>query len=165
MSKGHRVPRHEALSLAHEFLDITHYAWEAAVVCGSIRRRKATVGDLDIVVAPINEMALREACINMFKRDTKVGNYKGIDIQLTPCIQFDMGAALLYATGSGEFNMYMRGVAKAKGLLLNRSGLWNRDKSKLVASSTEEAIFEALRLNFIEPEFRDEYYKSSWTRV
>jgi len=66
----------------------------------------------------------------------------------------EWGAALLYFTGSKNFNIRMRNAAIAKGWKLNEYGLWDGDK--LIAGKTEEEIFEALGWEFVEPTAREE---------
>ena len=163
MSKGRRIFRQLAVEIASDFLDHIHNAYDYAVVCGSVRRMKDTVGDLDIVIVPKTNNKMSKALIMVFGRDSRIGKYRDTDIQLVPCMDFEIGAAVLYATGSSKFNLYMRAVAKSKNLLLNRNGLWRRDKTELLASSSEEAIFKALGMKYIEPEGRNEYYQSSWS--
>ncbi len=64
--------------------------------------------------------------------------------------------ALLYATGSGQFNVRMRAVAKKKGYLLNQRGLYKKDGTKLVRipADSEREIFEALGMTYREPAAR-----------
>jgi DNA polymerase (family 10) len=64
-----------------------------------------------------------------------------------------LGAAMLYATGSQAHLTQLETLAKRKGLSLDASGL--RRNGKLIAGSTEDEIYHALGLSFIEPELRE----------
>lgn len=61
--------------------------------------------------------------------------------------------ALLYATGSGHFNLLMRAQAKRKGFLLNQRGLWKNGKR--VAIKDENEIFKTLGMKYKKPEERN----------
>lgn len=61
---------------------------------------------------------------------------------------------LLYATGSGQFNLRMRAVAKKRGLLLNQNGVYHRDSMELIPTKTEEDIFKVVGVNYLPPEKR-----------
>ena len=63
------------------------------------------------------------------------------------------GASLLYATGSEQHLRELAEVAKSQGMTLSAEGL--RRGRKLVASKSEEAIYDALGLQYIEPELRE----------
>ena len=64
--------------------------------------------------------------------------------------------ALLYFTGSGEYNKKMRGVAESLGYLLNEYGLYKLDgnKKKLINVKSEKDIFDKLGMEYLEPEKR-----------
>ena len=63
--------------------------------------------------------------------------------------------ALLYATGSGAFNMIMRAQAKRKGYLLNQKGLYNRQTGRPIQITTEKDIFRKLNMRYRTPAERD----------
>ena len=65
------------------------------------------------------------------------------------------GAAALYFTGSQAHNIRLRGLAAARGWLLNEYGLWNEHR-ELIAADTEEAIYAALGLPPIPPPLRED---------
>jgi len=60
----------------------------------------------------------------------------------------------LFLTGPQEFNIIMRGRAKRKGMILNQKGLYNRETREWIAGENEEEIFNALGLEYKEPELR-----------
>ncbi|HEX9494787.1 MAG TPA: nucleotidyltransferase domain-containing protein, partial [Candidatus Limnocylindria bacterium] len=133
-------------------------------VCGSLRRWKETIGDIDLLVAsdaaaPI--MAAFTGAPNveriLAQGDTKssVIVERGLQIDLRVVPPVSWGAALLYFTGSKEHNVRLRGYALRKKLLLNEYGLYRVGEEKTgdpVASRTEEDIYAALGMDWIPPE-------------
>ena len=65
-----------------------------------------------------------------------------------------LGAMMMFLTGPQEFNIRTRGMAKRKGMVLNQKGIYDRETRSLIASETEEDMFNALGLPYTEPEFR-----------
>ncbi|HLB58545.1 MAG TPA: DNA polymerase/3'-5' exonuclease PolX [Bdellovibrionota bacterium] len=131
-------------------------------VAGSFRRRKETVGDLDILVTGDTSSPV----LNGFKKYTEIksvlasGETK-VTVRLLSGIQVDVrflepksfGAALCYFTGSKEHNVALRNIAKKKAMKLSEYGLF---KGKaMVAGKTEEEIYKKLGLEFIPPELRE----------
>jgi DNA polymerase (family 10) len=116
-------------------------AWAA----GSVRRRKETVGDIDILVV----VDKPENAIERFELPEG-----GIKADLRFVGPESYGAALLHFTGSKTHNVALRGLAIRKGLKLNEYGLWRGEK--LIAGKTEEEIYDALGLQYIEPEMRED---------
>ncbi|MEA2660861.1 MAG: polymerase [Chloroflexota bacterium] len=138
-------------------------------VCGSVRRWKETIGDVDLLVAsddaaPI--MAAFTAAPNveriLAQGDTKssVIVERGLQIDLRVVPAASWGAALLYFTGSKEHNVRLRGYALRKKLLLNEYGLYRVGEEKggtPIASRTEEDIYAALGMDWIPPELREDH--------
>ncbi len=136
---------------------------ERATIAGSIRRRRETVGDADILViarraAPVMERvaALPEVARVLAKGDTKIsvrlaGGLQ-MDVRVVPRVSF--GAALHYFTGSKAHNVALRQIAIKKGLKLNEYGVFRGDTS--IAGKTEEEVYAALDLPFIPPELRED---------
>lgn len=164
-----RVPREQMVPLVAEIVyALADYVGQVEVA-GSFRRQKETVADLEFVIAkPVGILHImfdgfHKWChanmLNIRGVDERVsGVYKNVqlDFEITPPDNF--GAALLYFTGSKEFNIGMRARAKELGYKLNQRGLYvvdMYDDSSLVASETEEDIFEALSLAFIPPQQRE----------
>lgn len=130
---------------------------------GSFRRRKETVGDLDILVtctrgSPIMEHFTRyedvEKVISKGKTKSTVllrSNFQ-VDLRVVP--EASYGAALLYFTGSKEHNIGVRKIGGRKGLKLNEYGLFSGEKR--VAGRTETEVYRTLGLAYIEPELRED---------
>jgi len=135
---------------------------EQVVVAGSVRRQKKDIGDIDILVISANPKAVMEAFVKMpgVIKVWGVGETKasvtvntGCDIDLRIVSKDSFGAALLYFTGSKEYNIFLRKLAQKKGLKLNEYGLFS--KNKKIAGKTEEEIFQALGLAWVSPEKRE----------
>jgi DNA polymerase (family X) len=132
-----------------------------ATLAGSIRRKKETVGDIDILAIAkdpkkaINRfLKMSEMSKIWGKGETKVSARlkQGIDIDLRVIPQKSYGAALLYFTGPKEHNITLRKIAIAQGYKLNEYGLFKGNK--LVVGKTERGIYKKLGLKFISPEKR-----------
>ncbi|KAA0139952.1 DNA polymerase/3'-5' exonuclease PolX [Gimesia chilikensis] len=129
---------------------------------GSCRRRKETVGDLDILVTSsepdevMDALADHELVSKVLARgDTKqrVRLNSGLELDLRVVPEESYGAALLYFTGSKEHNIVLRRRSQDRGLKLNEYGLFKKDK--LVSGKTEEEVYKSLDLPWIPPEIRE----------
>ena len=137
-------------------------------VCGSLRRKKATVADADILVCTGNSeqvwQALKIILANQKKNVTAEGNRKislteghGFQIDISFCSTQEWGASLLHFTGSSRFNVYCRQIAKNRGWSLNQYGLWEANgvgTNRIPDAETEEEILEKLGLEYEPPEER-----------
>jgi DNA polymerase (family 10) len=135
---------------------------EQVELAGSFRRRKETVGDLDLLVCGGHPDRVMEAFIHqtdvaevLGRGDTKssVRLANGLQVDLRHVPRESFGAALLYFTGSKEHNIELRKIAIEKGLSLNEYGL-TRGK-RMEAGRTEEEVYRALGLKWIPPELRE----------
>jgi DNA polymerase (family 10) len=130
---------------------------------GSYRRRKETVGDLDILVttsgssAPIINTftAYPEVVEVLAKGDTKASVIlrDKIQVDLRVVEPGSFGAALQYFTGSKEHNVAVRKIAKDKGLKLSEYGVFKGEE--MVAGKTEEKVYNAVGMSLIPPELRE----------
>lgn len=75
-----------------------------------------------------------------------------IDIRFLPYDSFY--TALLYFTGSGEFNKVMRNIAKDKGYKLSEYGLYKLSTGDKILINSEEEVFEILNMDYLEPHLR-----------
>lgn len=132
-----------------------------AAVAGSIRRRQETIGDIDILATTSEPERVMEKFIGLAevaevlehgptKTAVRLANGVQADLRVIPEASF--GAALQYFTGSKEHNVRLRKMAIAKKMKLNEYGLWRGKKN--VAARTEEEVYGALGLDYIEPELR-----------
>jgi DNA polymerase (family 10) len=140
-------------------------AVERALCCGSLRRLRETVADVDIVVATREPAPVREAFVKLpmvreviGSGDTKASalTATGLQVDLRIVEPRQFGAACQYFTGSKAHNIKLRQRALARGWLLNEYGLSRADTGELIASETEEAIYGALGLPFVPPPMRED---------
>ena len=135
-------------------------------VAGSYRRRKETVGDLDILVTCRHDSPVMDRFVN-YEDITEVsakGKTKatvrlrgGLQVDLRVVPQVSYGAALYYFTGSKEHNVEVRKIAVDKGLRINEYGVFRGedDDEERIAGGSEEEVFKAVDLPYIEPELRE----------
>lgn len=134
-------------------------------VAGSVRRRQATIGDLDFVAASTDPQAVMDAFVSLpiVERVLQHGEKKSAvvlaggrqaDLRVVAPEQF--GAALHLFTGSKEHNVAMRVRAKERGLKLNEYGVWPADGGPSLACADEADVFRALGLPWIAPELRED---------
>jgi DNA polymerase (family X) len=133
------------------------------VPAGSYRRRKETIGDIDILATSDKPEKLMDYFVKfdgisdvLAKGSTKtmVRLKIGLDADLRVVSEESFGAALAYFTGSKDHNIAMRELAIKKGLKLNEYGLFDKN-GKMIAGRTEEEIYKALDLEWIPPEMRE----------
>ncbi len=133
-----------------------------AEVAGSFRRKKDTVGDLDILVTASQPHRVIEHFVRFpgVKNIISKGQTRSTLI-LTSDLQVDLraveaesyGSALHYFTGSKAHNIAIRSIAQKAGLKINEYGVFKGDKR--IAGREEKDIFSAVGLPFIEPELRE----------
>ncbi len=133
-----------------------------ATLAGSARRRRETVGDLDMLVVADDAPPIMEYFIAMpdveevlanggTKSAVRLKNGLQVDLRVVPAESY--GAALNYFTGSRDHNIALRQIAQDQGLKLNEYGLFRNDVA--IAGFTEEGIYAALSLQFVPPELRE----------
>jgi DNA polymerase (family 10) len=142
---------------------------ETITPAGSLRRGKDNVGDLDLLVTgPACEPEVVEAAVAhvatlplidklLAKGQNKVSftlrNNLQVDVRLLPRSSY--GAALQYFTGSKHHNVALRQRAIKRGLTLSEYALLRLEDNVIVASATEAEIYNALGLDYIPPELRE----------
>ena len=133
------------------------------VVAGSYRRRRDTVGDLDVVVTAEDGAEVGDklagyenvgAVLAHGPTRTTVLLRSGLQVDVRAVPEQSYGAALLYFTGSQAHNIALRGLAAHRGWKLNEYGLFSGRRR--IAGSTEEEIYKKLGLAFIPPELRED---------
>jgi DNA polymerase (family 10) len=162
-----RTPISVALPLAERIVahmlevpGVTHASY-----CGSLRRFSETIGDIDVVVASDDASPVMEALVSMSfverviargESKTSVVTRRGTQIDLRVVAKSQLGAARLYFTGSKGHNIKLRQRALTRGWTLNEYALSVIEGGKVVASETEEQIYEALGLPWIPPVLRED---------
>jgi len=155
------APRRFKLALAAQYAEpLAKYL--GAVVAGSYRRRKDTVGDLDFLVVSdepekvgarfVKYPEVKEVLASGTTRSS-VRLAWGIQADLRVVPRESYGAALHYFTGSKAHNIAVRKLGIARGLKINEYGVWRGEKR--VAGETEESVYAAVGLPYIEPELRE----------
>ncbi len=133
------------------------------VAAGSYRRRRETVGDLDILATSRDPSAVSDRLVGydnvaeVLARGptrTTVVLRSGQQVDLRVVLQVSYGAALLYFTGSKAHNIALRGLAIQNGWKLNEYGLF--DGKRRIAGRTEEELYKKLGLVFVPPELRED---------
>ncbi len=154
-----------------------------AIAAGSVRRRKETIGDADILVVSAKPKEVMDHFASMpdvvsviahgeTKSSVKLKSGINVDLRVVPKESY--GAALNYFTGSKDHNVALRKIAVARGWKLNEYGLFSlkggrgvdgrRDtagsskkdvREKMIAGATEEELYKAFGMDYIEPELRE----------
>ncbi|HVT81201.1 MAG TPA: DNA polymerase/3'-5' exonuclease PolX [Phycisphaerae bacterium] len=167
-----RVRLGDALPIAEELVDFlrTLPGVQQVQYCGSLRRGKETIGDIDIAVAaPLEKgLAIGEAVTKHPKCSAviQLGESKTsirasarfniqVDVRVVPPESF--GAAIQYFTGSKEHNVKLRERAIKMGMKVNEWGVYqiHGDKETRVAGDTEEGVYAALGHQWMPPEMRE----------
>jgi len=173
----------EAMEVGQTLLDALKRlpAVMRAEIAGSLRRRRETIGDIDLVCA-LSDPAAGEKVSAAFVKLPLVQRVLGqgqtkatilttgglqVDLRIVPADNF--GAALQYFTGSKEHNTKLRGLAQQNDMTLNEWGLYKLDeydrsekkagfppRAKRVASKTEDDIYQALSMPCMEAVLRED---------
>lgn len=139
---------------------------QKAALAGSLRRKKETVGDIDIVI--LAEPKDRKKIVSRFtalplvekvlsKGTTKASvvlKKENIQVDIRLVHDYEYGAAMLYFTGSKEHNIKLRTIAKQRGFKINEYGIFDVATNKRLAGETEEEMYRFLDLKYIPPELR-----------
>ena len=132
-------------------------------LAGSARRRRETIGDLDILVDASDSKLVMDTFVDHkdvssitahgdTKSSVRLDGGLQVDLRVLPADSF--GAGLQYFTGNVDHNVHLRSIAKKKGLVLNEYGLFKGDE--MVAGGDELSIYKMLDLPLIEPELRED---------
>lgn len=134
--------------------------WE---IVGSYRRGVKDFKDIDILVecSQVDFLSIEEKLmvdpnyVNTVSGPFILrGRYMGYDFDINRVIPGEWGSQLLYRTGSKDHNIKLRGLAKSKGWSLNEHGLFDENK-QLIENKSEEDIYKALGLEYVEPKDRN----------
>lgn len=135
---------------------------ERIEVAGSFRRRKETIGDVDLLVVSAKPERVMEkilalpAVAHVYGTGPAKTNLRlksGIDVDVRIVAAKSWGAALAYFTGSQPHNIALRTLAQRHGWKLSEYGLFKGEV--LLAGRTEHEVYERLGLPYIEPELRE----------
>jgi DNA polymerase (family 10) len=134
-----------------------------AEVAGSLRRRKDSIGDLDLLVQSARGKQVVDAFVHhddvrevlaagATRASVKLKGGVQVDLRIVPSASF--GAAWLYFTGSKAHNIALRRLAQQRGLKLNEYGVFRG--SEKVAGRDEADVYAAVGLPPIAPELRED---------
>ena len=136
---------------------------DQVTIAGSFRRRKETVGDLDILVTAAEGTSVMERFTGYDEVSEVVSQGETratvllraglqVDLRLVPAAAY--GAALHYFTGAKAHNIAVRGLGVQRDLKINEYGVFRGDER--VGGRTEQEVYDAVDLPFIEPELRED---------
>jgi len=134
-------------------------------IAGSLRRRKDTIGDIDILVSSNHPEKVMEQFTHLpeVKEVLAEGLTKSailtqqnvhVDLRVVELDSF--GAAMQYFTGSKAHNVRLREMAVKKGLKINEYGVFQTRNNKKIAGKEEQEIYRKLGLQYIMPELRED---------
>jgi DNA polymerase (family 10) len=166
--RGRRVPLGVALPLVEEMVAALRAL--GSVVrqvdgAGSVRRRRDTIGDLDVLAASEQPEAVLNAFVHLplvqeivGQGDTKASilTQRQLQIDLRVVAPDSWGSALQYFTGSKQHNVRIREIAVRKGWRLNEYGLYDEKDGRRLAGATEEDVYRQLGMAWIPPELRED---------
>lgn len=160
---GHRFKWSEAKEYVEDILaymgqiELSHLD-----VAGSYRRKKETVGDLDILATAkdfsevirhfVKYPKIKEVVSAGSTRSTVILN-NDLQVDLRSVEDESYGSALHYFTGSKAHNIAIRKIAIELGLKVNEYGIFRGEER--IAGKTEEEVYKAVGLCYIEPELRE----------
>lgn len=141
---------------------------KACELAGSLRRKKETIGDVDVLVSCSDRD--RKKIVDYFtkpaiaatilaKGDTKasiIEENSGRQVDLRLVNENEWGSALQYFTGSKEHNIHLRTIAREKGYKISEYGIFTIKNEKWVAGKTEEEIYKILGFQIMPPEMRED---------
>ena len=141
-----------------------HPAAIAVSEAGSVRRRRETVRDLDLIATSSDPAALIAAFCEapwvaevISRGDTKatVGGHQGLrfDLRVVPPECF--GNVLQHFTGSKDHNIFLREDAQRRGLSISEYGVEIVETGEVVTHATEEELYDYLGYELVPPELRE----------
>ena len=161
----HRFKRAVAAEVAEPLAAFLRTIPGVSEVCiaGSYRRRRDTVGDLDILVtshadSPVmDRFVAYEDVVRVLahgKTRASVVLRNGLQVDLRLVADASYGSALHYFTGSKAHNISIRRLGVARGLKINEYGIFRG--ARRIGGRTEEEVYRAIGLPYIEPELRED---------
>ncbi|MBI5549285.1 MAG: PHP domain-containing protein, partial [Deltaproteobacteria bacterium] len=164
-ARAGRTPLHRAVAHAETLLARLRRVpgVRRAEAAGSVRRRRETVGDLDVLVSTERPEAASRAFLAMPEvaevlaqgpTRSSVRLRGGLQVDLRVLAPQSFGAAMHYFTGSKSHNIALRTRAVHRGLKVSEYGVFDREGHRL-SGEREEDVFRAVGLPWIPPELRE----------
>ena len=138
---------------------------ERIEIAGSIRRRRETIKDIDIVATAADPAQAMDAFVALPQVEQVVMHgptrssvvlREGVQVDLRVVENASFGAALAYLTGSKGHNVRLREMAVKQGLKINEYGVFREKDDRRLGGGEEEDIYRLLGLPFIPPELRED---------
>lgn len=166
-SRGTRLLLHDADALMSGLVDALRSVRGVRAIepAGSLRRRKATIGDLDLLaatddparlIAALNRLKEVEDVLSAGTDKSSIVLADGPQVDLMVCPPSAWGSQLVHFTGSKEHNVALRGMALDRGLSLSEKGFKVVDSLELQPVASEEEVYERIGLPWIPPEMRED---------
>lgn len=160
-----RFHLHAAIKNGDEILNYLKQAGfaDSIEICGSLRRGKETVKDIDLLAVAEDSASLMDAFVSAHFVDRVTGHgatkssvilNSGMAVDLRVVTKNEFPATLAYFTGNADHNIHLRSMAKEKGLKLNEYGLFDGDRP--LPLKTERDIYAKLGMAYIPPELRED---------
>jgi len=136
---------------------------DEALIAGSYRRARETVGDLDILVSARDhaEVMRRFTAYDEVDEVVSQGETRatvllrsGLQVDLRVVDKQSLGAALHYFTGSKAHNIRVRRLGQQRGLKVNEYGVFRGEER--IAGATEASVYKSVDLPYIPPELRED---------
>jgi DNA polymerase (family 10) len=140
--------------------------YENIELAGSLRRRKETVGDIDLLISAkkdnwaklhqhfVSYGGVKEVLLHGETKSSVVLQ-EGRQVDFRTVEPHQWGAALQYFTGSKEHNVRIRDIARAIGLKISEYGVFRADTEEWIGGSTEEEVYKLIGMQWIPPELRE----------
>ena len=162
-----RTPLGDALPLAQEILATLAElpGVSQTAVGGSLRRRRETIGDIDLLIAATEAEPIMDRFCRLPMVETVLGHgptkssvllLNGIQVDLRVLPAERWGTLLSYFTGSKDHNVRLRELALKRGLSLNEHAFTPVDGGDEILCATEEEVYRVLDLPYIPPVLREE---------
>ena len=162
-----RQPLGRMLPAAQELVDALkeRAPLERVEIAGSIRRRRDTIKDIDIVATSPDPAAVMETFVKLpqvldviMRGPTRasVTIREGVGVDLRVVEPASYGAALAYLTGSQPHNVRLREMAQKRGMKINEYGIFREDDNQRLGGGNEEDIYRLLDLAFVPPVLRED---------
>lgn len=161
-----KIPLEDAMKIYQDLAKILKVPEDQITLCGSARRKKDYVGDLDIVICSETSYLLQklEGRLKSAGYKLTVSGSKKLSFIVDPdnmvpvdvyvCAPDKYWFMILYLTGSKNFNIKMRSTAKKLGYKLDQYGLWDKKGISVCQANSEKDIFDALGMKYVLPENR-----------
>lgn len=166
--RGRRVPLGVALPIVEEIVATLRAKSDAVIRiegAGSVRRRRDTIGDLDVlatserpddVLSAFTALPLVQEVIGRGDTKASILTARQQQVDLRVVAPESWGAALQYFTGSKQHNVRVREIAVRKGWRLNEYGLFDPSNDRRLAGAEEADVYEQLGLVWVPPELRED---------